>query len=60
LRIGADDFSNIGNVASLLDSANEEQGLRYFKPKGSGYPTLSWTRDAVEQLLRAIETSVKK
>jgi hypothetical protein len=60
LRIGPDDVFDIHNVVVLLEGANEEQGLRYFKQKGSSIPELSWTRDTVEKLLQAVEPSVKK
>jgi hypothetical protein len=60
LRIGHDDRFDLRNVVVLLEGAHEEQGLRYFKQKGSSIPELSWTRDAVEKLLRAVEPSVKK
>src|SRR5580700_4082548 len=60
LRVGPDDRFDIRNVVVLLQGANEEQGLRYFKQKGSWIPELSWTRDAVEKLLQAVEPSVKK
>ena len=43
-----------------LDGANKEQGLRYFNMKTSSIPDLSWTRDVVEKLLRAVEPSVEK
>ena len=60
LRIGPDDRFDIGNVVALLEGANEEQGLRYFRQKASTIPELSWTRDVVEKLLRAVEPSVMK
>jgi hypothetical protein len=60
LTIGPGDRFDIRDVVVLLEGANEEQGLRYFKTKGSGFPQLSWTRDAVEKLLRAVQPSVKK
>ena len=47
-------------MVALPEGANEEQGLRYFRQKGSTIPELSWTRDAVEKLLQAVEPSVKK
>jgi len=60
-RLGLkDDVTDMGNVVALLDGANEEQGLRYFRTKGAAYPDLSWTRDAVERLLQAIEPAVKR
>ena len=60
LKIGPDDAFDLRNVIVLLEGANEEQGLRYFKQKGSSIPELSWTHDTVEKLLQAIEHSVKK
>jgi hypothetical protein len=60
LRIGPDDQFDIGNVAGLLEGANEEQGLRYFKATSSSFPELPWTRDVVEKLLKAVEPSVTK
>lgn len=60
LRIGPDDAFDLRNVVVLLEGANEEQGLRYFRQEGSCIPELSWTRDAVEKLLQAVEPSVKK
>jgi hypothetical protein len=60
LKIGPDDVTDVGNVVGLLEGANEEQGLRYFRTKGSTYPDLAWTRDAVEKLLQAIEPAVEK
>ena len=60
LRIGPDDAFDLRNVVALLDGANEEQGLRYGRQKGSSLPELSWARDTVEKLLRAVEPSVEK
>ena len=60
LRIGPDDPFDIRNVVVLLEGANKEQGLRYFRMENSTIPDLSWTRDAVQKLLRAVEPSVQK
>jgi hypothetical protein len=60
LKVGPDDVTNMGNVVALLDGANEEQGLRYFRTKGATYPDLSWSKDAVKRLLQAIEPAVKR
>jgi hypothetical protein len=60
LRIGPDDFFDIGNIVEMLEGANEEQGLRYFKMKGSTFPDLSWTRDTVAKLLQAVEPAVEE
>lgn len=60
LRVGPDDAFDLRNVFALLDGANEEQGLRYFKQKTMSIPELSWLRDTVDKLLRAVEPSVLK
>jgi hypothetical protein len=60
LRIGPDDRFDLRNVVVLLEGANEDEGLRYFKTKGSSLPDLSWTRDVVEKLLQTIEPIIKK
>lgn len=53
--IGPDDKFEIGNIVSLLEKANEDQGLRYFNPKSGVMAALSWTREVVEHLMRAVE-----
>jgi hypothetical protein len=60
LRIGPDDRFDLRNVIALLEGANEDEGLRYFKTKGSTIPDLSWTRETVEKLLQFIEPIVRK
>jgi hypothetical protein len=60
LSIGPDDKFDLRNVVALLQGANEEQGLRYFNRQGTGIPELSWTHDAVEKLLQAVEPTVMK
>jgi len=60
LRISPDDRFDIRNVVVLLENANEEQGLRYYKTSSSTFPELPWTRDIVEKLLQAVEPSVEK
>jgi hypothetical protein len=35
LTVGPDDAFNLRNVVVLMEGANEEQGFRYFKQKGS-------------------------
>jgi hypothetical protein len=60
LRIGPDDATNMRNIVDMLEDANEDQGLRYFNAKGSGFPQLSWLRDAVEELFLAVAPSVTK
>ena len=60
LKVGPNDALDFRNVVTLMDGANKEQAFRYFEKGGSGMPELSWTRDAVENLLQAVEPSVKK
>jgi hypothetical protein len=60
LRIGPDDAFDLRNVVALLEGANEDQGLRYFTLKSQSIPELSWLRDTVEKLLRAVEPGVMK
>ncbi|HEX3747648.1 MAG TPA: hypothetical protein VHW09_27120 [Bryobacteraceae bacterium] len=60
LRIGPQDRFDIRNVIVLLEGANQDQGLRYARGKSASFPDLSWTREAVESLLGAVEPSVKK
>src|ERR1700686_5386048 len=42
LKVGAGDDADVGNVVDLLEGANEEQGLRYFRMKSSSYPDMAW------------------
>jgi len=55
LKIGPADKFQIGNTVSLLDKANEGQGLRYYNPKSGVMAALSWTSEVVEHLMRAVE-----
>jgi hypothetical protein len=50
----------IRNIVDMLADANEDQALRYFKPKGSSFPQLPWLRDSVEELFLAVEPGVTK
>jgi hypothetical protein len=59
LRIGTEDPSDIRNIVSMLDDMNMDQGLRYFTRNPSSTPEMSWVRDTVENLFRAVEPSVK-
>lgn len=52
----------ITNVVALLDAADEGKGgsgLRYGNEKLAALPRLSWTREAVEQLVQAVEAHVE-
>ncbi len=44
---------------SLLEGANEDQGLRYFVSRSQTLPELHWTRAIAEDLLRAVEPYVE-
>jgi hypothetical protein len=59
LVIGQNDHTQIGNVVRLLDSANRDQGLRYFLDTNS-IADLTWTRQVVTQLLQAVKPHVEK
>jgi hypothetical protein len=59
LVIGQDDQFQIGNVVRLLDSANKDQGLRYFLDTNC-IADLTWTREVVTQLLQAVKPHVEK
>ena len=58
LVIGPDDRTDIGNVVSLLDSGNKQQGFRYFELQTTTIPELSWTRDTVRELIQVIEPHI--
>lgn len=53
--IGPTDQYDIGNVVNMLQGANEDQGLRYFNPETKSWPTLSWTREVVQNVIRKVE-----
>ena len=59
LVIGQNDQTQIGNVVGLLDSANKDQGLRYFLDTNC-IAELTWTREVVTQLLQAVKPHVEK
>ena len=59
LMLGQDDQTQIGNIVSLLDRANEDEGLRYFL-NTNAMPELTWTRDVVTQLVQAVKPHVEK
>jgi HEPN domain-containing protein len=59
LIIGQNDQTQIGNIVNLLDSANKDQGLRYFLDTNA-MPELTWTRDIVTQLVEAVKPYVEK
>ena len=55
LVIGAGDEFDIGNIVTMLQAANEYQGLRYFNPDLKSLPTLTWTREMVGELITTLE-----
>lgn len=59
LVVGTDDQLTIGNIASLLDSANKDQNLRYFNLRSSSEPDLEWTREVVNDFLGVIAPLIK-
>jgi hypothetical protein len=59
LVIGSRDKFEIGNIVSLLDSANKEQGLRYFNLKSVTTADLPWVREVTAELMRAVEPHVR-
>jgi hypothetical protein len=59
LTIGSDDRIHLGNIVSLLEHGNLYHGFRYFNPELAALADLSWTREVVEQLIRAIQPYVE-
>lgn len=55
LVIGPEDRFEIGNIVSLLDSGNEDQGFRYFNLKSGSTADLSRVREVIPELIRAVE-----
>ena len=55
LVIGPADRFEIANIVSLLESGNKYQGFRYFTLASRTLPELSWTREVVQELMRAVE-----
>jgi len=60
LIIGPRDQTQIGNVVRLLDSANRNQGLRYFLQPPVRLPDLAWTREVVRDLMQAVKPHVER
>jgi hypothetical protein len=60
LTIGPADRFEIGNVVTVLEKGNQYQGFRYPNLESSGVMAdLSWTREVVEDLMRAVKDRVK-
>jgi hypothetical protein len=58
LVIGPRDRFEIGNIVSLLDSGNKDQGYRYFNLESGSMIDLSWVREVIPELIRAVEPHV--
>ncbi len=58
LVVGANDRVTIGNIVSLLESGNRYQRFRYFNLEGGSMPDLTWTREVVGNLMRALTARV--
>ncbi len=58
LVIGARDRFEIGNIVSLMDSGNKDQGFRYFNLESGATVDLSWVREVIPELIRAVEPHV--
>jgi hypothetical protein len=58
LVIGPRDRFEIGNIVSLLESGNKDQGFRYFNLESCTMPDLSWVREVIPELIRAVEPHV--
>ena len=59
LVIGPRDRFEIGNIVSLLESGNNKQGFRYFNLESCSMPELSWVREVIAELIRAVEPHVQ-
>jgi len=57
--IGSQDKFQIANIVSLLESANKDQGLRYFNLKTVTTADLPWVREVTAELMRAVEPHVR-
>lgn len=58
VELGARDRFEIGNVVSLLHSENKDHGFRYFNLESTLRPDLAQVREAITELLRAVEPHV--
>jgi hypothetical protein len=59
LTIGPADRFEIGNIVTLLEGGNKYQGFRYPNLESGSMANLSWTREVVEHLMRAIGPHVE-
>ena len=49
----------LANIVESLAASNDKQGLRYVGPSGGSRAALSWTREVVDQLMKALETRIR-
>ncbi|MGQ0443845.1 MAG: hypothetical protein ACT4O2_01645 [Beijerinckiaceae bacterium] len=49
----------IENLMSFLESGNKKQGFRYFNLESCTQPELSWVREGIPELIRAVEPHVQ-
>ena len=59
LVIGPNDRVGIANIMSLLEDGNKGQGFRYFNSSSCWRPELSWVRETIADLIRAVEPHVQ-
>jgi two-component system, chemotaxis family, response regulator Rcp1 len=58
LLIDSEDKYGLRNLASLLESGNEEMGFRYFTLKSGSLPEMGWTHEVVRRLEKAVTAVV--
>jgi HEPN domain-containing protein len=58
LSIDSEDRYGLQNIVGLLESGNEDMGFRYFTLKSGSIPEMSWTREVVGQLMKAVTAVV--
>jgi hypothetical protein len=58
LKFAPGERAGIETVMNVLEAGNEGQKFRYFNLKSRVVPRLAWTREAVDGLMRAVESRV--
>jgi chemotaxis family two-component system response regulator Rcp1 len=59
LVIDSEDKYGLRKIVSLLESGDENMGLRYFSLKSGSLPDMVWTHEVVGQLVKAVTTAVE-
>src|SRR5580658_19030 len=59
LVIDSEDKYGLRKIVSLLESGDENMGLRYFTLKSGSLPDMVWTHEVVGQLVKAVTTAVE-